>query len=378
MRKLLPVLCLLPIFACHAGIVQTFTGETYEGDIRLDSMGIAVTPSGGAVTKIDSSNILDANFADKKKEEKEPAVRGVTLKNGSTISAGVNSLDAVAVKLGGQTVAVPAAEIARVVFKTIPPDIASKIEPGHYGALLENGDLFEGEVREMADGKAKVVSPIFGLHIFNVEKELLALLLRDVEKKDAQYEVQTKDGSLFLVDNLQIASDAISLQIPVVGAVRIPADQVAEICAGGARYQNLAVLQPLRVDAPQGTAAGAALNVNHTAANEPLTVSGETFPLGLETTVGTVVTYPVQPGFGTFIARVGVPATAPAPARFVFAVYADGRQVFKSQPLGPSDKPLPIRAIYGTARTLSLRVEPAAPGSTAGSGIWGNPRMLKR
>lgn len=384
MKKLLPALCLLSIFTCRAGTVQTFSGETYEGDVRLDSSGITVTPAGAAIVKVDLGNILDANFADKE-TAKNYQVHGVTLKSGSIIAGSVDSLDAVSLKIGGQDVKVPATEISRVVFQRIPQNIEAQIQPGHFGALLSNGDLFEGEVRGITDGRVKVISPIFGLRNFYgkpeqpwLKSELLAVLLRDVEKTNAQYEVQTKDGSLYLADNLQIATDALALQVPVIGAVKIPADQVVAIRAGGGRYQNLVLLQPRRVDPPAGINPAAAFNVNHTAANEPLTVSGETFSQGIETTVSTVVSYPVQAGFGTFTAQAGIPGKTPATTKLVFAVYADGRSVFKSPPRSSADKPLPIRVVYGNAQTLSLRVEPALPGNAAGSGIWGEPRLLKR
>jgi hypothetical protein len=111
---------------------------------------------------------------------------------------------------------------------------------------------------------------------------------------------------------------------------------------------------------------------------ESLETFGVTRGRGLGTAVGVAVTWMVPAGFSALTLQVAVPESVPATTRLIFAVYVDGRLMLKSNPLNSADKPAPMRLALGSAKSISLRVEPGAPANATGTGVWLEPTLLKR
>ncbi len=62
MRRLTTLAALLLAATTHAGQVRTLDGKNYEGDFKIESGALLVTPQGGKPTRIELANILTANL----------------------------------------------------------------------------------------------------------------------------------------------------------------------------------------------------------------------------------------------------------------------------------------------------------------------------
>ncbi len=306
------------------------------------------------------------------------------LRNGVRLPGAVGSLAEPAMKFAKRNLSVSTAEIAWMIYQPFAASLAEKLPAGSIGALLPGGDFFEGTIKSADSDGAKVLSPIFGLHTDNVrQKEIVAVLLREIKlAQGASYEVRTSDGCDFQAETVTGDRSGLTLRAGSLGIIRLDIKDVTEIRAGGARCQSLTTLKPSRISAPTGQTAPPAFAVDKGLNDQPLTVWGNPVSHGVAAGVGVVATWDLPPGFNTFVAQGGLPPGTDAFAQFAFAVYADGKQVFRSPPISASDKVTAIQANIATARTLSLRIEPSDPTAAgavaASSGVWIEPTLLHR
>jgi len=365
-------------FSLRAATVTTMTGENYQGNVALDS-GLVVTPSLGAATKVDFANILDARFT-AETDGGNSVQPGIVLKNGNRLPGATGAITDPALKVAKYALSVPSQEVAWVVYRSFPETITEKLNLSGTGALLAGGDFFEGAVKAADASSVKVISPLFGPRTFATQqKDLLAAVLRDIKPAPSAYEVLTTDGFLFYADALGADRASLSLKSSIFGLVKIDAKDVAEIRAGAGRYQVLTALKPSRIDAPAGQNGSPAFTVDKSLDGKQLAASGLYVKHGLEAGVGVVATWELPPGFNVFIAQVSLSPNLEGDPHLAFAVYADGRQIFRSPAFGALDGLKPVRATIAGARLLSLRVEPSA-GATqpVGSGVWIEPMLIKR
>ena len=152
-----------------------------------------------------------------------------------------------------------------------------------------------------------------------------------------------------------------------------------EIRAGAARYQPLATLPSRPASSPPlGITAEAAFGADQTLAGGAFTLPDRMIQHYLNTMVGCTAVWAVPAGMTLFNAVVVVSPKVPPNYRFVFTVYADGRQVFRSTPMAVSDPPQIIHATLGAGarpwRCAWSRIFPRMPRR---SGIWIEPTLLR-
>ena len=381
---LLLAVLLFPRGEARAGTVRTITGESLEGEVRLDNGAVAVTAPGQPVQRIDLANVRRADFRNEKSDAASGIAPGVQLRDGAVIAGKAARIDASAVHLmvAGQPMDYPLASVARVVFAPLPAAVADKIPAGFVGAVLPGGDLFEGECRGMDDRppQVRVNSPLLGVHRFGLDDQaILALAFHDLAPAapDA-YRVRTVDGSAYGVTSLQATGDLLTLHDPMAGEVKIPAKQLAEIAAGPGRVLPLGSLRAQVVGSANPAKVPAVVAVDSLMVGGPIALAGQSYDGGIAQAAGVAVTYAVPPGFDVFTARAGLPAGAPAGAAVVFALLVDGRSVWRSPPVAAGAAPLPVRwNLGGSLRTLSLAVEPAQPAFLGTPAVWADATLLK-
>jgi hypothetical protein len=283
------------------------------------------------------------------------------------------------VPVGRRELKVPGPEIAWLVYEPIPAVDVGKVPAGKLGVVLPDGDFFEGKLRGIDGATVKMISPVFGPRNFApVRRDLLALVLRDLRPAPVAFEVRLSDASIIHAESLGLENGELILHGGFLDGGKIETKDVVEIRAGPARYQPLATAKPARIDPPLGVSAEAAFGVDQTLTASAFTLPDRVIQHYLDTMVGCTPVWAVPPGMTLFNAVVVVSPKVPAANRLVFAVYADGRQAFRSQPMTVADPPLPIRIDFGPARALSLRVEAQFPTNATGDGIWIEPTMLRR
>jgi hypothetical protein len=98
------------------------------------------------------------------------------------------------------------------------------------GVLLRSGEFIDGECRSIEEGRVIVSSVPLGLCRYDVNSEVIALVLR---KRSAParhaYEVVTSDGSGW--QGLEVALDpnGVLVREPSLGLLRIPDHEVVEL-----------------------------------------------------------------------------------------------------------------------------------------------------
>jgi hypothetical protein len=265
---------------------------------------------------------------------------------------------------------ISAPEVAWIVYRPVTAKEANAVPRGKTGALLPGGDFFEGAVRSADQNTAKIVSPIFGPRTFDARRgDILAAILAEVVPVASGYEVHTTAGEVLLGDQVNFNSTGVTL-ITAGKSQQISIPELAEVRAGPGRATSLATTRMARMEVARGLPAGRGISSNKLGDGSALQVGPEQFEHGLASHSGCAAIWEVPANFTELVGRFGVaPATAPN-VRLTFFVSADGRSVFRSQPMTSADSPQTLRASLGNARTVTLRVETQFP-----SGAIGNWRL---
>jgi hypothetical protein len=344
-----------------AGTVQLLDGTVHQGDVFVDG-GLLVrgTPS----VKVALPQVLVARFT----EQAAPPIcsPGLVLTNGSRIAGSFSSLSESVVQVDEKRLRIPSSEIAWAVYHPFDVALASDLPPGKTGALLPGGDFFEGSIKNAEAKSAKVLNPIFGPRVFTAgAKDLHAIVLRSLTPQLAGFEVVTRDGSHYLaVDVIVREPGAVILRHPLYDGLRIAAGDLVEIRAAPSRVVAISSLKPSRVNASY-TIARADRSMHRLGSQEvqACSISGG----------GSAIWNKAIRG-GTFLARISAGSESSAVEKLVFIVEADGRILFRSAPVGPSDPPQMIRATVPAAESITLRVE----GGAGSHGLWADPVILLR
>lgn len=113
-----------------------------------------------------------------------------------------------------------------------------------------------------------------------------------------------------------------------------------------------------------------------------LVVGGKRLENGIAVSGGAETAYDIQGLYGEFAAAVAVDDSTPEGAKLEFVVLGDGREIWKSGPLGKTDSPKPVRAEIPGVRRLGLKVAvveagaPPAADRASGAGR-GRPRPVQ-
>jgi hypothetical protein len=338
---------LLAALGAPAATVTLLTGETHTGEIELGNP-LVLRKQITAPLKIDPATMRQLVL----RTGNDDFLPGVVLPNGARLDDATEG-------------------VAWRVYRKFTAAEARAIPPGKTGVLLPNGDFFEGTVRYADAQEARVFSPLFGPRTFRAA-ELLAAVLAEVKPSAAGYEVRTTDGRVRLGEQLVFDGRGVTLD----GSF-IPLADLAEVRAGASRYRALADLETARVEVAHGSPNPAfALHAQPDGA--PLAVGPDRFARGIGAWTNCAIGWAVPAGFTELIGRCGVAPGTPPNVRLAFAVYADGRLIFRSPPLTTADLPQSFSAKLAGARTVALRVEPQFPSNARGVGIWIEPVLIRR
>jgi hypothetical protein len=293
---------------------------------------------------------------------------GVLLSNGTVIAERtLPNLEEAAVTLGVEKVQVPTSAIAWLLLTPVAQSKLDAAPPGQPGGLLEGGDFFPGTLVAFKAGRVSLNSVLFGPQAFVPRTQILAVCLRDAKPPPARFVVTTIYGSRFAADDLRFEAGAVTVKDSLLGVVRFKAEMLDSLRAGPGRFQALAEQKPFKIETRPGADEAATLQVqkgNSAGTSDTVTIAANL-----------AVTYTVPPGFTTFTSSVSVPKAANPNYRTAFAVYGDGRPLFRTPLLSAADQPLPLRVELRGARVVTLRVEPF--GAAVGGGEWLAPMLLR-
>jgi hypothetical protein len=119
--------------------------------------------------------------------------------------------------------------VGRILFQWLPDKLADKIKPGQPGVLLTDGTFLEGEFRSIERGRALISSVLHGLRSFDVNNEVIAVVLRRISPRPAEYGVKTVDGSFYAVTAMDVEQNEIVVQEAALGRWQIPIHELREV-----------------------------------------------------------------------------------------------------------------------------------------------------
>lgn len=119
------------------------------------------------------------------------------------------------------------ANVARLLFQ--PNFQADSLTPGRTGLLMSNGDFVDGEVRAIKDDKVTLDSVLLGRRVYDLNRKVAAVVLRDQATTSATFEVTTHDGSVWRTRALSTEGDILRVEAPLAGQARIAMQELVEI-----------------------------------------------------------------------------------------------------------------------------------------------------
>jgi hypothetical protein len=155
----------------------------------------------------------------------------VELVSGSTIFGRPERADENEVMFGGEpkVVRVPTVRVARIAFQPLSDDIAWKTRMSRAGVWVNNGDFFDGDFRGIEHSRLRVSSVLYGPRTFDIDDEVLALVLQPRRFQRTQFEVLTTDGSILLATELALGDGEVKVKESALGEVRLPAFEIVEL-----------------------------------------------------------------------------------------------------------------------------------------------------
>lgn len=366
-------LCVFFAVTCSAGTVRTLDGKSYDGPASINASGkILIDPANAAPAQVALDDVLDTMLGAAKAPA--PALdKGVVFIDGSALAVErFDAIDDTTVKYtrGGKQATTDLSQVARLIFQKVPEAQWAKVPAGHAGAVLANGDFFEGDFKGLGAGLIRVNSVLFGPSEFVPGRQAAAVVLADVRPGESQWIVGLNDGSLFLAKSIRAEGDRLKIDAPPAESTAVPVASVASIKVGAAR------IRPLDTKSAQ-SAGGAAILEDATTAGVPMALTGTTVLRGIGMPAGASATFDLPPGCRAFVCRAGVPAGVVPAAKVRFVVLLDGREAFRSAERTSTDDALEISLPTRGIRRLTLKVESADEADTGASGLWGDASLLK-
>lgn len=222
------------------GSVPLVAGERY--DIRMESSstgGDAVakllwSSASTAKTNIPSSHLYPStpppgsNLGTGADAKTPP---GLLFRNGSFVACAVERATETSLRASGllKTAPITTLNVARIVFQPISKGLEARMQAGRPGVLLAKGDFVDGDFRGFDGQRVKLSSILFGTRSYDVRKEAVAVVMRDVSASQVLFEVTMRDGSVLRPASIRLQPGQLSLQDSAVGALRIPVGEVAMI-----------------------------------------------------------------------------------------------------------------------------------------------------
>jgi hypothetical protein len=119
--------------------------------------------------------------------------------------------------------------VSRIDFQWVPYRYASFLNEARPGILLANGDFIEGEFKGVQEQHAILSSVLVGVRTYDLNQDVLSVVLRRPTQRQYTFEISTIDGSRWLAADLQFGRNELILRETAVGTCRLPIYELAEI-----------------------------------------------------------------------------------------------------------------------------------------------------
>ena len=160
---------------------------------------------------------------------------GALTRNGSFIAGAVEAVNDTKVTFANQPahLFLSTQKTAALFFAPVSFHLAHQLRNRKPGLLLASGDYFEGELRQLHDGRVEMQSILFGRKTFAVGTEALALWLGAPKVDATHFSVQTRDGSVLRAEKIDVQPAGVLVDQPPVRRHRFPLGELAALRRGG-------------------------------------------------------------------------------------------------------------------------------------------------
>lgn len=203
----------------------------------IERMSLAMNEKFYVGLAVASANETMLNWTTFSKVREAPKLRNedftpeVELVSGSLVVGRPEQADENEIVFAGapKVVRVPTARVARIAYQPLTGELGWKTRVSRPGVWVSNGDFFDGDFRNLEDRKLAISSVLYGLRTFDIDEEVLAVVLQPRKLQRAQYEIETADGSLLLASDIVLGDGEIKLRESALGEVRVPAFEILEL-----------------------------------------------------------------------------------------------------------------------------------------------------
>jgi hypothetical protein len=228
--------------ALTKGVPVNLKLETWHNPSRRVALSVTFsTPQRGsaAISEKDllpglleeSADVASVNVSDINAGRAGFASAGVLLKDGTLIVGEIRDINETRVTFaqpGRPEETIATRDVARLQFRSLSPQLARRIRSLGPGLLLANGDLIEGELKELKKGRLTLSSVIFGLRSYDVGTQVAAMVLRPAVEQ-GRFLVRTSTGSAYFAGNIEFKTNSLSVLETISGKVQVPASQLLDI-----------------------------------------------------------------------------------------------------------------------------------------------------
>ena len=160
-----------------------------------------------------------------------PTHYAVVLENGSVLTAESLTADSSAVKVvrRGKTITISGPKVARLLFDRFGEADGGRAVPDRPGALLSGGDFLDAEFNGVDKSDVKMGSVLFGVRSYRPGGQVKAVSLRALAPLRTGFVVQTTDGSVWRTPTATLETDALVVESPALGTVRLPWREVQSL-----------------------------------------------------------------------------------------------------------------------------------------------------
>ncbi len=331
--------------------------------------GMAVSSANPAmICAVGFDNILLSSGDGKLIEAGNATARGVVLRNGSLVTGSVHQISTAAAKLSrGREYIISLADISRIHMSALTPQQLGSIRPGRKGALLNTGELLQGEIRGIENGRLVVNSILLGLQ--KIETWKVPCILLGDPAPAGRFEIRLADGSMLLTDDLKIDQDRLTIACPPLEPITAHLRDVVEIHAGPSRRRSLADLQP--------AASSETWCVDGSLTGEPVALAGASPDRSIAIAAGTELSYALNGEYRMLSFSIGVPDGVLPTSSIRMRVLGDGKELWSSGPKTSMDSPSAATLHVAGIKMLLLRVEPGDPREMPSCALVGDPSLVK-
>lgn len=195
------------------GLATSTRINAFTGGAVFDNVAVATGPWAGAL------------FRDLPSE-------GVVLRDGTVLSGKPTSQEGTIIRLSSElatnTIAVEL--IAALLFRPAATDAILRPErTAQKGLMLLNGDVLEGDLREIAQDNITVRSVLFGSKKLSISREAVALVLGGINEASPQWVIRLHDGSRVTGTTIALETDRVLVTHPALGKITVPVKEIVEI-----------------------------------------------------------------------------------------------------------------------------------------------------